>query len=157
MPMNCLWRVALRIAYQVMLAYWFVFRPETHGVYVAIWHGSRVLLIRNSYKPQQTFPAGGVKRGESDEAAAVRELKEEVGIGLEPTQLRFVGRYVSHAEFKTDKSVVFEARLDELPTMVIDQREVIHAEFIDARDACRRDLVPIVREYMTATISQNGW
>ena len=32
-------RIALLCAYLGMRAYWAVFRPATHGVLVAVWHG----------------------------------------------------------------------------------------------------------------------
>ena len=153
--MDFLWRVALRIAYRAALCYWFVFRPETKGVYVAVWCGPQVLLIRNSYKAKQTFPAGGVKRGECDKDAALRELHEEVGLRLGHDDLRFCDRFVSREEYKTDESVVFEAHLQQLPSIKIDRREVVHAEFLESREAGRRELVSIVRQYFSRKICQD--
>ena len=84
--MNLLWRVALRIAYRVALVYWFVFRPERKGVYVAVWYGRQVLLIENSYRAKQTFPSGGVERGESDQEAALRELRPFAWLNAPPAE-----------------------------------------------------------------------
>jgi ADP-ribose pyrophosphatase YjhB (NUDIX family) len=145
--------MTLRLAYRAALCYWFVFQPETKGVYVAVWYGRQILLIRNSYKPKQTFPAGGVKRGESDIDAAVRELHEEVGLSLCPDDLKLVQGFVSHEEYKTDKSVVFEARLEDLPRLKIDRREVTHAEFVDCEDAAQRELASIAQQYMTRKVA----
>ncbi len=147
--MDLLWRITLRIAYRAALCYWFVFRPETKGVHVALWCGGQILLIQNSYKSKQALPAGGVKRGEAEVDAAIRELREEVGISLRPENLRLYQRYVSHEEYKTDNSTVFETQLDQLPTLRIDQREVIQAEFVGMSEAIRRPLVSIVQQYMT--------
>jgi ADP-ribose pyrophosphatase YjhB (NUDIX family) len=146
--MDLLWRITLRLAYRAALCYWFLFRPETKGVYVAVWCGRKILLIRNSYKPKQTFPAGGVKRGESDIDAAIRELHEEVGLSLQAEDLSLFQRFVSREEYKTDKSVVFETHLDIVPSLDIDRREVVHAEFVEMDVACDRELVSVVEKYL---------
>ena len=70
----------MRVAYRLLLAWWFVRRPAIQGSYVAVWHGERVLVIRNSYRKSLSFPAGGRARGETLLDAARRELLEEVGI-----------------------------------------------------------------------------
>ena len=36
--------------------------------------------MRSSYQVEWTFPGGGVKRGETPDAAARRELAEEIGL-----------------------------------------------------------------------------
>ena len=146
--MNFLWRVGLKFAYRAAICYWFVFRPETKGVYVAVWWGPRILLIKNSYKRKQTFPAGGVKRNEPDMEAALRELQEEVGVRLGPDDLQVGGRYSSRDEYKLDRSVLYETHLDTEPSIKLDQREVVHAEFLELQEACGRELVPVVRQYL---------
>ena len=146
--MDLLWRIMLRIAYRAALCFWFVFRPETKGVYVAVWYHRQILLIRNSYKAKQTFPAGGIKRGESEKAAAIRELHEEVGLQLHPEDLQMFQRFVTHEEYKTDRSVVFETQVTKLPLLELDCREVIHAEFVDIGEARQRVLASIAQQYL---------
>ena len=153
--MDLLWRMTFRIAYRAALCYWYLFRPETRGVYVAVWCGPEILLIRNSYKSKQTLPAGGVKRGESDVDAAVRELREEVGIHLTAEDLTLFQCFVSNEEFKTDKSVVFEARLEQVPNITVDRCEVVHAEFVESREASQRELVSVVQQYMSPEAGTN--
>lgn len=57
---------------------------------VALFAQDRILLQRRGYAPyrgQWAPPGGFVEQGESLEAAAVREVQEEVGIRLDPEQL----------------------------------------------------------------------
>ncbi len=56
-------------------------RAVTLGVRVMVLdEAGRVLLVRHSYTPGWYLPGGGVDRGESAEAAAVRETREEAGV-----------------------------------------------------------------------------
>jgi ADP-ribose pyrophosphatase YjhB (NUDIX family) len=67
---------------------------SSHGpallVLVAVFADDRILLHRRGLPPYQgqwAPPGGFVEAGESLEAAAIREVHEEVGIRLEATQL----------------------------------------------------------------------
>jgi 8-oxo-dGTP pyrophosphatase MutT (NUDIX family) len=55
-------------------------RAKTLGVRVIVLDGRNVLLVRHTYVPGWYFPGGAVDRGETAEAAAVRELREEAAI-----------------------------------------------------------------------------
>ncbi|MEM7232418.1 MAG: NUDIX hydrolase [Planctomycetota bacterium] len=153
---NEIWKLALRVAYKLMLAYWFIARPTERGVYVAVWCGDRILMIHNSYKPQATLPCGGLKRDEDPLEGAVREVREEVGVELRADQLAFVDDYVSRVEFKTDLSRVYEVRVDPEPEIRIDGREVISGEFVSYEEARRRDVHRIVRQYFDACDQRGG-
>ncbi|RKE18275.1 NUDIX hydrolase [Streptomyces sp. TLI_171] len=50
----------------------------------------RVLLVDPAYKPHWEFPGGVVESGESPTAAAVREVAEELGLRLDPEELRLL-------------------------------------------------------------------
>jgi 8-oxo-dGTP diphosphatase len=47
----------------------------------------RVLVVEPVYKPEWEIPGGMVEPGESPRAACVRELREELGLDLEPGRL----------------------------------------------------------------------
>ena len=97
------------LLYPLLRLYWLVFRPDVLGVRCLVEHEGRVLLIRNPYGPMKwDVPGGGVRRGELPEAAARREVWEEVGVSL--TGLRPLGRYTGTEFYGKDTVVCYFAR-----------------------------------------------
>ena len=143
-----LWRFALWVAYRLLLVGWYVFRPKRHGVFGGVWHHGELLVIRNSYRSWYALPAGGVRRGENSAHAALRELREEVGITATPDVLRFVGDISTTFEFKRDRCSFFEIELDARPNVSVDGREVVWAGFLTPAEALEQRLAPPVREYL---------
>jgi 8-oxo-dGTP diphosphatase len=140
----------MRVAYRLRLAWWYVRRPEIHGSYIAVWHGERVLIIRNSYRRRLSFPAGGRVRGETMLDAAQRELREEVGISAAPGELAYYGELVHDSNYAEDHGHVFELHCASVPEVRVDRREVIWAEFLAPDDALARGVVGVVRLYLEA-------
>jgi 8-oxo-dGTP diphosphatase len=143
-----LWRTALRAAYRCLRLYWFVFRPRTEGVYVAIWHRGRILLVENSYRRRRTLPAGRLKRGEDPAQGAVRELREEVGIELEPQQLRYFGEFRSEEDYARDRARFYEFEFESEPALRVDRREVIAAYFCTPQEALAAGPVAVLGDYL---------
>jgi ADP-ribose pyrophosphatase YjhB (NUDIX family) len=88
---------------------WRITKPRTVGVRAILLdpHG-RIALVRHTYADQWYLPGGGVKKGESIDAALFRELAEEVGI-TDPRIERVLGVYHSRREGKDDHIVIFVA------------------------------------------------
>jgi ADP-ribose pyrophosphatase YjhB (NUDIX family) len=55
----------------------------TVGAICAIEHEGRLLLLRQSYRARWGLPGGLLQRGEPATSAAVREVREEVGLDIE--------------------------------------------------------------------------
>lgn len=142
------WRLALCVAYRALLVWWRVVRPRTFGVAVAVWSGGRLLVVRHSYKPGSAIPAGRPRRGESPAEAAIRELREEVGLHAAPTLLRPAARIVTRDLGKEDHLQVFELELPEDPALALDGREVVWAGFRTRAEALELDLETAVRAYL---------
>jgi 8-oxo-dGTP diphosphatase len=145
---DSLWRTAMRVAYRAQLAWWLVRRPVIQGAYVAVWHGERVLVIRNSYRRRMSFPAGGLARGESTLDAAVRELHEEVGIRAGAHELTYYGEIVHSSHYAEDHAHIFELCCAELPEVRVDAREVVWARFMMPAEALEGGVVAVVGRYL---------
>ncbi len=153
---DSLWRLALWCAWRAFLGYAFFARPRVNGAYVAVWLGSDILLIRNSYRGGLSFPAGNLRKGEQARDAAVRELKEEVGIDVAPGELQEIERFRLNHSFLRDHVTIFELRCDETPAVRVDGREVVAARFVDAAAALSEQLAPVCREYLNRHRDRQG-
>ena len=142
------WRAAFVVAYAVLRAYWFVVRPRTRGVLVALWVQGSLLVIRNSYRSKLSLPGGAVDRGEEVADAAARELREEVGVEIEPGALRLARTYVVNEDCHEDQTSVFEIEMENAPVVAIDRREVVWAEFRTPGDVEHDELVTALRLYL---------
>ena len=74
------WRTVFRLGFPVARLWWRLRRASHEGALVAIHVGPALLLVRSSYRRAWNFPGGGVRPGEAPEAAARRELSEEIGL-----------------------------------------------------------------------------
>jgi|SRR5579864_8931735 len=119
------WRIAFRLAFPLARLWWRVARPQHEGALVAVYVGPALLLVRSSYRNGWHLPGGGVRRGEMPEAAARRELDEE--IGLATSALLPVGVACGIWDGRRDRVHFFELRLTELPKLQLDNREIIAA------------------------------
>ena len=74
-------RAAATAAHKLLKLVWFVRRPRTFGAHaVALTKEGRLVLVRLRYAPGWRLPGGGRSEGEAATDAALRELREEVGM-----------------------------------------------------------------------------
>jgi 8-oxo-dGTP diphosphatase len=145
-----------RSAYKLMKLYWAAARPKTHGALVAVWHGGRVLLVRQSYLDYHSMPGGYVKPGETAKQAAVRELHEELGVTVSEAQLVPVLDVTHEWNQHLDHVEVFTLDLDESPVVEIDNREVVDARFYTPEEALALDLFPPLRAVLKKRPKPSG-
>jgi ADP-ribose pyrophosphatase YjhB (NUDIX family) len=138
-------QLAYVCAYRAMRTYWKVRHPTTHGSLVAIWNAGDVLLVRNSYVPYYSLPGGYLRRGESARDAAIRELREEVGIATTPDQLVPLLDRIHEWEGKHDHVEIFALEVPSRPNIDVDHREVVSATWWRPQSALSLELFPPLR------------
>ncbi len=98
--------------------YWRVRKPQTFGVKVLLRHPERpneVLIIRHTYGNRNLWniPGGGYNpEKESPQQAAVREVREELGVDV--VDLVQIGEYQTVGEGKRDTVVMFSGTITDL-------------------------------------------
>jgi len=75
----------------------FVYFRFSHRARVVLVDGNYILLVKDRFQlwfnqDQWALPGGGLRRHETPEAGAVREIQEELGIKLSMSQLKLLWR-----------------------------------------------------------------
>jgi 8-oxo-dGTP pyrophosphatase MutT (NUDIX family) len=149
-------RLAYRVAYKVMRTYWGLRRPTTHGALITLWNRGEVLLVRNSYVRYYSAPGGYVRRSESGREAAVRELREEVGVSASPESLELALEETHEWEGKHDHVEIFSLEVPQRPILRVDGREVVTADWFTPARALELDLFPPLRRVVQARLQATG-
>jgi 8-oxo-dGTP diphosphatase len=141
------WRTAFRLGYPLARLWWRLRRPRHEAALVAIHVGQSLLLVRSPYRIAWNFPGGGVRRGEAPEAAAQRELAEEVGLAAD--KLVSAGSVSGNWGGRRARVHFFELRLDRLPEIRIDNREIIDARLVSRDEMHGMALTGAVTAYLS--------
>lgn len=124
---RALHRLAYRIAHGLRHR-WRVWRGtplEGVSMIARDLHG-QVLMVRLSYAGEGwSLPGGGARRGETMQAAAVRELVEETGCTARA--VRLVGQFQEILSGSPHTAHVFACTTEDMPRA--DGREVVEARF----------------------------
>jgi len=153
---NALIRAVYRVAHWGLRLLWFIRRPETTGALVAVWYQGRVLLVKNSYRAQLTLPGGYIRPREERRVAAARELREEVGIIVQPKRLVHAYHGTHLFEHRKDTLDIYELEVEDEPKVLVDEREVVRAEFHTPDEALNMQIVPHLEEYLARRLGQDA-
>jgi 8-oxo-dGTP pyrophosphatase MutT (NUDIX family) len=136
------------LAARLYEAYRLLARPHTHGALVAIWHQQRLLLVQASYRRSLSLPGGGIERGETARQAAVRELAEELGLLVDPTQLEDPWQLTEASARGKNSVTIFTMWAAREPVLLLDGLELVASHWLTREEALSRPLVSHVRAYL---------
>jgi 8-oxo-dGTP diphosphatase len=143
---DAVWRRVLWVGFRFARAWWFLRRPHHEGALVAIYVGRALLLVKSSYRPEWNFPGGGVEPGETPDAAARREMEEE--IGLSSYTLIPAGSASGIWDGRRDRVHFFELHLDCMPELRLDNREIVAAHLVSPEELHGIALTEAVAAYL---------
>ena len=99
-------RIALTAAHKLMKAGWFVRRPRTFGAHaIALTRERKLVLVKLRYAPGWRLPGGGRGKYVKAEAAAMRELGEEIGVTAHG-RVRLACELEEAVDFKRDLAAI---------------------------------------------------
>ena len=146
------WQILFRLGFPVARIWWRLQRRRHVGALVAIHVGQSLLLLRSSYRSAWNFPGGSVRQGETPEVSVRRELAEEIGL-VANTPLQLVGEVCGVWDGRIDRVFLFVLRLDRLPTLQLDNREIIGAQLVPIDDLHKVPLTGPVQAYVRGQFS----
>ena len=146
--MDRLFRLAYRLAYRLLRLWWRVRRPAARGAAIAVWHDGRLLVVRTSYHDGLDLPGGGLDRGETAQAGAIRELREEVGLRAPAAVLADGGSFTFTADHRRITQHVFTWRPAARPEPRIDRREIVWAGYLAPAELAGMKLGAGLRHYL---------
>ena len=147
------WQLVFRLGFPLARAWWRLRRPQHEGALVAIHVGQSLLLLRPSYLSSWTFPGGGIHRGETAEASARRELAEEIGLVTLGGPLQLVGEARGLYDGRRDRVFFFRLRLERLPELRLDNREIVGARLVPIDEFDKVPLTAPVQAYVRGQYS----
>jgi len=103
----------------------------TKRAYVIVVFENKALVTKNwlGFRRKWRLPGGGAKNNESYMQAAIREVKEEVGIDLSSNVIKAIDEPIKHKKgfyFQTFVTEIYNA-----PKIVTEFPEIWKAEFVD--------------------------
>jgi 8-oxo-dGTP diphosphatase len=117
----------------------------------------KALVVKANYKPYWNFPGGSIDKDETPEAAARREVFEEVRIKIDPGSSRFVAFVFEHVDTKTRHRFIFESSItpQQIGAIVLQAAEIEDYDFVTKQQVKSEDrtYAPAVKNWAHETLA----
>ncbi len=123
---HAFWQHFGRLAFWVTWPLVWVYAPLKHRSRILVVYGNEFLVVTSYFgSGQWQLPGGGVHSGESDQAAAVRELHEETGIRVAIDQVKPLVPRADYIETGIKMRYVLNVvQLSSRPDVHVQRREI---------------------------------
>ncbi|MEJ0044129.1 MAG: NUDIX domain-containing protein [Rhizomicrobium sp.] len=108
----------------------------------------RTLLVRKRGTTAFMQAGGKIEPGEAPVAALLRELREELGLMLAPSQARHLGRFHAPAAHEPGWTVDADVFRIDIPVSVQPAAEIEEVTWITPGAACTLALAPLTRDHV---------
>ncbi|MCA9329704.1 NUDIX hydrolase [Candidatus Saccharibacteria bacterium] len=136
---------------------WLVIHFSPPRTRVIIVHEDQVLVLRDWLGSGSfSLPGGGLRRNEHPLDGAVREVKEEAGIVLLPSELQRIGLFKIKSGGITTRYHLFWVRLSQLPHVKIDHKEIAEARWVCVNDIDNFNLSNSAKKLLLTFSKQNN-
>jgi nucleoside triphosphatase len=134
-----------------------VYPEATVGALIVNEKGEILLVKSYKWGNKYTVPGGHIELGERSEAAIKREVKEEVGLNVQPIKLLLVQEAIFPADYVKHEHYIFMDYLclSNSSAVKVDRQEIQDYLWVDPDRAFQLDLESftrnLVREYVKDT------